>query len=207
MVDFLKLSYDFLTFLLLFTLESIMKKPLITFSLFIFTVAGSFAQAANYNKGSTLFLLSNLHPDISKNLLYTMNYQLPNLIPICSEVTVISKSKKKFTFSLEGREYIMAYDKHTKKAGVAFNTVLDFYFGSRCDKEAIKGLSNVDRKGIRKGIPYVGMTRQGLIYAMGRPPIHANPNLDSDTWMYWLNRFKRQAIDFDDNGLVEEIRL
>jgi outer membrane protein assembly factor BamE (lipoprotein component of BamABCDE complex) len=51
------------------------------------------------------------------------------------------------------------------------------------------------------------MTRQGLIYAMGRPPIHANPNLDSDTWMYWLNRFKRQAIDFDDNGLVEEIRL
>lgn len=207
MVDFLKLSYDFLTFLLLFTLESIMKNPLITFSLFIFTVAGSFAQAADYNKGSTLFLLSNLHPDISKNLLYTMNYQLPNLIPICSEVTVISKSKKKFTFSLEGREYIMAYDKHTKKAGVAFNTVLDFYFGSRCDKEAIKGLSSVDRKGIRKGIPYVGMTRQGLIYAMGRPPIHANPNLDSDTWMYWLNRFKRQAIDFDDNGLVEEIRL
>ena len=184
-----------------------MKNPLITFSLFIFTVAGSFAQAADYNKGSTLFLLSNLHPDISKNLLYTMNYQLPNLIPICSEVTVISKSKKKFTFSLEGREYIMAYDKHTKKAGVAFNTVLDFYFGSRCDKEAIKGLSSVDRKGIRKGIPYVGMTRQGLIYAMGRPPIHANPNLDSDTWMYWLNRFKRQAIDFDDNGLVEEIRL
>lgn len=101
----------------------------------------------------------------------------------------------------------MVYDKHSKKAGVAFNTVLDFYFGSRCDKEKIKGMSGVDQKGIRKGIPYVGMTREGIVYAMGRPPIHVNPKLNSNTFMYWLNRFKRQAIDFDDNGLVEEIRL
>ena len=207
MVGFLKLSYDYRTFMPSITLEPIIKNVLITFALFIFTVAGSFTHAADYNKGSTLFLLSNLHPDISKNVLYTMNYQLPSLIPICSEITVISKSKKRFTFSLEGREYIMVYDKHSKKAGVAFNTVLDFYFGSRCDKEKIKGMSGVDQKGIRKGIPYVGMTREGIVYAMGRPPIHVNPKLNSNTFMYWLNRFKRQAIDFDDNGLVEEIRL
>ena len=56
-----------------------------------------------------------------------MNYQLPSLIPICSEITVISKSKKRFTFSLEGREYIMVYDKHSKKAGVAFNYGARFF--------------------------------------------------------------------------------
>ena len=160
-----------------------------------------------FEAGQKFVTLSNLHPDVNKQYLYTMNYQLPNLIPMCTEVTVVDKNKKKFVFLWNGVEYTMAYDKHTKKAGVDFDTALGDFFGTKCDGDKVSKMSEVDQKGIRKGIPYVGMTREGILYAMGRPPRHANPDLEGYTYMYWLNRFKRKAIDFDDKGLVEEIRL
>lgn len=101
----------------------------------------------------------------------------------------------------------MKYDKHTRKSGVSFQDVLGDFFGEKCDEDKVKSLSELDRKGIRKGIPYEGMSRQGILFAMGRPPRHANPDLEAATWMYWLNRFKRKAIDFDEKGVVEEVRL
>jgi len=165
------------------------------------------AVAAGFSRGDKVQLLSNLHPDINKRLLYTLNYQLPSLIPICAEVEVVKQSKKKFHFLWNGVEYVMQYDKHTKKAGISFDTVLGDFFGAKCDADKVKGLSGVDQKGIRKGIAYTGMSKQGILYAMGRPPRHATPDLNGHTWMYWLNRFKRQAVDFDNKGLVEEVRL
>ncbi len=179
------------------------KMPLI--SLLMFALAG--AAAAEFAPGDKLQLLTNLHPDTNKRLLYTLNYQLPNLIPMCTEVEVVKQSKKKLAFLWNDVEYVMQYDKHTKKAGVSFDTVLADFFGPKCDAGKVKQLSQLDQKGIRKGIPYEGMTKQGILYAMGRPPRHATPDLDGYTWMYWLNRFKRKAIDFDDKGVVEEIRL
>lgn len=163
--------------------------------------------AADFNPGEKLQLLSNLHPDVARQRLYTMNYQLADLIPMCAEVTVVKKNKKKFIFEWKSVEYTMLYDKHTKKSGVSFDEALQKFFGNKCDADKVKKLSEIDRKGIRKGIPYVGMTKQGVLYAMGHPPPHANPDLDGYTWMYWLNRFKRKAIDFNEKGIVEEVRL
>ena len=50
------------------------------------------------------------------------------------------------------------------------------------------------------------MTKEGILFTMGRPPIHANPSLDTNTWMYWANKWGRKAIDFDDKGIVKAIR-
>ena len=160
-----------------------------------------------FEPGQKLVLLTNLHPDINKRYLYTMNYQLAHLIPMCSEITVVEKEKDALVFTWQNVQYIMAYEKYTKKAGVAFDTVMNDFFGSTCDKDKVAKMSEIDQKGIRKGIPYVGMTREGILYAMGRPPYHANRTLEGHTYMYWLNRFKRMAIDFDEKGIVEDIRL
>jgi len=160
-----------------------------------------------FESGDKLVTLSNLHPDMNKRVLYTMNYQLPSMIPMCSEVTVVSKNKKKFVFAWKDIEYTMLFDKHTKKAGVDFDTALGDFFGSKCDKAKVASMSKVDQRGIRSGQPMVGMTRQGILYAMGRPPRHANPDIEAYSYMYWLNRFKRKAIDFDDRGIVQDVRL
>lgn len=171
----------------------------------LLTLTSSIALA--FEAGETYVLKTNLHPDANKRVLYTMNYNLPSLMPMCAEIEVVKKSKKKMMFTWKGVEYTMVYDKHTKKAGVSFDDALSDSFGESCDSEKVKSMSEVDQKGIRKGLPYVGMSRQGIIYAMGRPPRHANPDLDAYTYMYWINRFKRKAIDFDDKGIVEEVRL
>ena len=46
------------------------------------------------NPGETLVLKSNMHYDQGKPVLYTLNYQLSGLIPMCEEITVVKKKKK-----------------------------------------------------------------------------------------------------------------
>lgn len=165
------------------------------------------AQAQLFEEGSTVVTLSNLHYQAGETELYSLNYQLPAMLPICTEATVVKRKKKQVTLSINSVEYTLKFDKHSRKAGLSFDNVLDNYFGESCEADKVEQLSEIDRKGIRAGLPYEGMSKQGILYAMGRPPQHATPSLDSDMWMYWLNRFKRQAIHFDENGLVERIRL
>ncbi|MEL7448950.1 MAG: hypothetical protein AAFN78_07055, partial [Pseudomonadota bacterium] len=165
------------------------------------------AQAQLFEEGSTVVMLANMHHQAGETELYSLNYQLPAMIPMCTEATVVKRKKKQITLAINGVEFKMKYDKHTKKAGVSFDDALGNYFGESCETDKAEALSEVDRKGIRDGLPYEGMSKQGILYAMGRPPQHATPSLDGNMWMYWLNRFKRQAIHFDENGNVERIRL
>lgn len=167
----------------------------------------SFANADTIKAGDQLKLKSNLHPDLNKRLLYSMNYQLPNLIPVCSDITVNSVKKKEMTFEWKGVEYTYKYDKHIKKAGVTFQENMQAYFGKTCDEATMQSLSKKDKEGIRFGRPEVGMSRQGILFAMGRPPANVNPDLDAPMYTYWLNRFKRQIIEFDEKGIVSGIRL
>ncbi len=88
---------------------------------------------ADIEAGSTVQALSNLHPDLDKNRLYSVNYQMPGLIPVCSTLEVKKVKKKKMVFSWNGTDYTFLYDKHTKKAGVSFQERLASFFGSQCD--------------------------------------------------------------------------
>jgi outer membrane protein assembly factor BamE (lipoprotein component of BamABCDE complex) len=67
-------------------------------------------------------------------------------------------------------------------------------------------LSNTDRKGIKAGKVYSGMTKQGVRVALGYPAVHRTPSLEDNTWIYWRNRFQTIAIEFDQSGKVVHIR-
>lgn len=155
--------------------------------------------------GDKLQALSNLHPDMNKHLLYTLNYQLPGLIPVCTEITVTKISRKAMAFTWQGMEYQLAYDGFTKDAGVTFEDAALTYFGPACDKAKMQKLGKADQEGIRSGKPIVGMTREGVLFAMGRPPVHANPDLKAAQYRYWKNRFATEIIEFDDKGNVSNI--
>lgn len=162
---------------------------------------------AGLKPGDKIYALANLHPDMQRHLLYTLNYQLPGLIPVCSEVVVTGVHAKKLAFTYNGQEYEVEYDSFTKNAGVSFqDAVKGIFFGTSCDKAKMQSLGKVDQDGIHAGQPRVGMTRDGILFAMGRPPFHANPDLNSDTWMYWRNRFGKLAVEFGPDGKVTTIR-
>ncbi|MEM9056301.1 MAG: hypothetical protein AAGD86_02415 [Pseudomonadota bacterium] len=184
-----------------------MQKSISALVLMAATVVAAPALAQSFEEGATFVTLSNLHHQVGEAELYTLNYQLTGMIPMCTEVTVVKRKKKRITLSIDSIEYRMDYDKHSRKAGLSFDDVLGNYFGTECEADKVSAMNDADKRGIREGLPYVGMTKQGILLAMGRPPQHATPRLDTSVWMYWLNRYKRQAIHFDENGVVDRIRL
>ncbi|SMP46543.1 hypothetical protein SAMN06295888_10436 [Desulfonatronum zhilinae] len=65
--------------------------------------------------------------------------------------------------------------------------------------------SEQDRKGIKTGKVYTGMTKEGVLTALGYPAKHRTPSLESNTWIYWRNRFMTMGVVFDGNGRVVSI--
>lgn len=170
----------------------------------IFVVAPSFA---DFKKGEKLQTIANLHPDMQRHVLFTLNYQQDGLIPVCSDVTVIKSAKKKLTFEYLGQEFEIAYEGFTEKAGVPFQkAVQTLYLDKNCDKSRLQSLGKIDQEGIRAGQPKVGMTRDGVLFAMGRPPIHANPDLGLSSWHYWRNRYGKRLVNFGEDGKVSSIQ-
>ncbi|HEY7884876.1 MAG TPA: hypothetical protein VIC08_08035 [Cellvibrionaceae bacterium] len=168
-------------------------------------IGASFAHA-EIKKGDTLQTRVNLHPDPERKTLSTINYQLSgDLIAACTTVTVNDINRKRLVFTANGTEYTLAYDKNTRKAGVEFPEIVSSFFGDSCDQAKINSLSKADKDGIKSGTAAVGMSKDGVLIAMGPPPVHATSSLDNNEWMYWVNRFNRQRIEFNDKGIVTAV--
>ena len=73
------------------------------------------------------------------------------------------------------------------------------------DPVSYNNLSSVDQKGIRNGEVYRGMSKKGVMAALGYPAAHRTPSPDMDTWTYWTNRFNTIAVEFNDSGKVREV--
>lgn len=67
-------------------------------------------------------------------------------------------------------------------------------------------LSAIDRQGITEGKALVGMSREGVIVALGRPSRHRTPSLEAAEWLYWRNRFAMMTVTFDASGKVASVR-
>lgn len=160
----------------------------------------------NLMDAEEVYTAVNLHPDPVKGLLYTVNYQLPSLMPRCTPVEIKKLSKKKMVFRHKesGRDYTFAY--HKRATPIPLNEYLSDFFVSKCSDDDITSLSDKDKEGIKMGRPLLGMTKEGVLFAMGRPPHHVNPSLDYNEWTYWKNKFARTIVTFDESGKVSQIR-
>ncbi len=68
-----------------------------------------------------------------------------------------------------------------------------------------EGLSEVDRRGIEAGEAMVGMSKQGVLVALGYPAKHRTPSLEQNRWVYWKGRRNYYVVEFDDSGNVASI--
>jgi len=156
-------------------------------------------------EGHTVVALVNIHADHANNRLYALNYQMKKLIPMCSQFVIEDIGDKEIEISHRGTTYNYLWDKHTRKAGQSLKQNFNTFFGEKCDSDKVKQLSTIDQEGIKKGRPIVGMTKEGVKFAMGLPPIHATPSIDSNRWTYWINKWAKNMIEFDDNGKLKTI--
>lgn len=83
-------------------------------------------------------------------------------------------------------------------------TYINKLFSSK--RVALKGLSSLDRKGVKKGVVLKGMSKKGVMTALGYPAAHKTPSLKENVWMYWKNRFGKRAVTFNSKGKVIKIK-
>jgi len=69
----------------------------------------------------------------------------------------------------------------------------------------LKRFGKLDRQGIKEGKALAGMSKDGVLAALGIPPTHKTPSLEGNSWTYWKDRFRTQVIEFA-NGKVSSVR-
>ncbi len=105
-----------------------------------------------------------------------------------------------FWFTVADTGQRVFFEFHTGRMGMSEPEYIDLITSS--SPVSLAQFSGVDRKGIDAGDVYIGMTKEGVLTALGYPPSHRTPSLDSNTWIYWRNRFMTMSVEFDANGKV-----
>lgn len=147
----------------------------------------------------------NLHPDEKRKRLYAANFQQDGLIPVCTQVEIMVISNKKMIFLNDSNGEQYTYLNH-KQANGDFLGHIELFFNKDCPQSEIDQLSELDRRGIQLGKALPGMTRKGVVLAMGYPPQRENPEYASLQWTYWKSRFNRLKVYFNEYGIVTHIQ-
>ncbi len=63
-----------------------------------------------------------------------------------------------------------------------------------------------DQEGIKAGKALPGMSRKGVLAALGYPAAHETPSLEQDTYTYWRDRFRRLVVTFNEAGTVVSVK-
>ena len=136
------------------------------------------------------------------------NYTNPGeghvVIPPGTELTITDKSRKSFTFTYDTGQKTVKYEFHQPRMAMSLDEYLDKITSKQ--PPSLDGLSKLDRQGVAAGRALVGMSREGVMTALGYPATHKTPTLEASTWVFWKNRFGTLAVDFDDAGKVKEVR-
>ena len=149
-----------------------------------------------------IYTQTNLHPDTNDGSLSSLNYQKDGLIPRCTEVEVIDIDSNTLLFRANNKEFEFSFDERNG----SFGESIQQYFGASCQKSALSKLNPVDKKGLDMGQVYKGMSKKGVLLAIGYPPKHQTPTVRDKVWKYWLNSEQTFSVLFDDNGIVKYIK-
>ncbi|MEZ4385892.1 MAG: hypothetical protein R3A79_31525 [Nannocystaceae bacterium] len=150
-----------------------------------------------------VYTLVNLHPDDDRELSSVNYLDDEELLPLCTpiRVTFLNTEILRFTVLSSGKEYTFEFH-DTMKESPGENVAK--FFGTECDAAVVASLPEIDQQGIREGKALEGMSKQGVLLAIGYPPEHRTPSLDGDTWRYWESKLDTLDVIFE-NGVVVKI--
>jgi len=162
-------------------------------------------------EGHYYFLGHNLHADLGNGKVSSVNYQLRGaMIPWGTEVRIVrvyrnslvfedvaKRRQYKYGFHWKTR-YTVSLEEHLKRTFLESDSEL---------RKQVESLSELDKDGIYEGRVKPGMSREGVLIAIGYPPEFANREelMTDREWLYWINRFERMVVGFGRDGLVNRI--
>lgn len=145
--------------------------------------------------------------------MYCVNYARGARIPAGTEVMHVDIGRKVFKrhplirfTTKDNREYTIYFNKKFHP-GVTIEEFKDRLFTKKSFAELTKGLTEKEIESIKKGRLVTGMSKQAVLITMGYPPEHQTPSLDESQWYYWANRFRKEAVRFDENGRTSQVPI
>jgi hypothetical protein len=137
----------------------------------------------------------------------SINYHVGTIIPAGSKVIRVSTRLKTIRFQLAdgGRRFSIRFVPKFHP-GVSIKEFTNRLFASQPLEERIKKFSDQEKAMIRRGAVGNGMSKEAALVSWGYPPEHRTLSTNANTWLYWRNRFMKQAVDFDRNGEVMNVR-
>lgn len=175
--------------------------------LFIFTTVGSAAEGP-------LYLKNNIHAQRKNRDAKASyaNWTDPGaghfFLAVNTQVKIDIKSGitgKRFVITSQTDGQVVHFEYNEGRMGMSMDEYVKLIFAA--EKTSLDGFSQTDLMGIKEGKASVGMTKDAVRIALGYPAKHRTPSLQSNTWVYWKNRFKTMVVEFGPEGKVSGIRF
>ena len=125
------------------------------------------------------------------------------IVPAGTAMTIESMDSNEINFLLaDGRK--IEFEVQSKRVGMTVEEYAKLITSET--SVSLDKFSGLDKKGIKEGRALVGMSKTGVMTALGYPAAHKTPSLESSSWVFWKDRFRTIRVDFDDKGNVVNIK-
>jgi len=153
---------------------------------------------------------------VPQSNMFCINYKDgSNIIPAGTEVSNVKRlswdqypnfafEAIRFKIVKEGKSIKINY-RRSWHPGNKINDYKKFMFTTKTFSELTKGMSVTEIGAIKQGKVVVGMSKKAVLISYGRPAEHRTPDLKSDKWRYWMNKYKQKTICFH-KGLALKCR-
>lgn len=161
--------------------------------------APTFASAAESGPTFTAYNIWWEKPD----KVYSTNYGKGTLLPAGSEVQDVKIDDGKAVFTdgkTSGQFRVEFVPKH--HPGLKGKEFWGRFLTPKSFADLTQGFTEAELDAIKAGEARVGMRKNAVIVALGYPPETRTPSLDSDTWVYWHDRFRSYAVQFADGKVT-----
>ena len=151
-------------------------------------------------KGDVLYTRFSLF--YQKGCHVTTNYRQGDFLPVNSRVTFVKTGQSRIYFTLEnGVEFCV--DNVREYSGEDINGIFRRTFSAT--ETDLSQFTDSERKAIASGQARKGMSKAAVLIALGYPPKHRTPSLESDSWRYWASKYDTFLVDFENDKVVETI--
>jgi hypothetical protein len=173
--------------------------------------ASSLASLREAKSGETYYTQFSLFHD--RHVHETTNYRRTVLVPI--NTPVIFENYDTLTGEQRERKWHPVYpqivvklpdgtelfvENVQKYSREDLNGIFSRTFGK--NKVDLTSFTPLEKTNILEGQVAEGMSKAAVIRAMGYPPKHRTPNLSSDNWVYWSNRFGSFEVHFREDKVI-----
>lgn len=161
--------------------------------------------------GHYYFLGYNLHADHFAKKVSSVNYQIRgDLIPWGTEVRIMRVTRDFLVFEhvAKRQQYRYIFHWKTKSEGPVLEHVKKVFLDKVDDlTKQVEAMNAIDKDGIYEGRAKLGMSREGVLIAIGYPPEFANPEalMTDRDWLYWSSRYFKMVVSFGRDGLVSRV--